>query len=129
MKISKEITKELITHARKDAPVEACGYLAGKDNIITRHYELTNTDKSNEHFSFDPSEQFKVVKDAREKGLEIYGVYHSHPATPARPSAEDIKLAYDPDIIYVIVSLAGVEEEIKAFSIKKGEVEEIRLET
>ncbi len=123
MKIKKNIIDEIINHAKKDAPVEACGYLAGKDGVINRHYELTNMDKSEEHFAFDPKEQFATVKDARNDGLEVCAVYHSHPQTPARPSTEDIKLAYDPNISYVIISLANGQEDVKSFKIKNANVE------
>ena len=78
MKIKREVIKKIILHAKKDAPVEACGYLAQKDDVIIRHYELTNVDKSSEHFSFEPHEQFQAVKDARAGGLEVCAAYHSH---------------------------------------------------
>ncbi len=130
MKITKKIKNNIIAHAKKEAPIEACGYLAGKDCVISTHYELTNTDASAEHFSFDPAEQFKTVKDARANELEIYAVYHSHPATPARPSDEDIKLAYDPNISYIIVSLADGQEDVKSFKIADGQVtcEDLEIE-
>ena len=128
MRITKKIIREIIAHAKKEAPLEACGYLALKDGVITAFYALTNIDQSGEHFSFDPKEQFMAVKDARSKGLEIRAVYHSHPASPARPSQEDINLAFDPGIIYFIVSLAGAKEEVKAFSIKNAKVVKIDLE-
>ena len=70
----------------------------------------------------DPKEQFAAIKDMRGLGLKLRGVYHSHPATSARPSAEDIRLAHDPDIMYVIVSLADKNPAVSAFSIHKGEV-------
>lgn len=129
MKIKKDIIDKIIDHAKKDAPVEACGYLAGKDGIITRHYELTNIDKSEEHFAFDKNEQFAPVKEARNEGLEVCAVYHSHPKTPARPSAEDIKLAYDPNISYVIVSIADGQEDIKSFKIVNSQITPEILET
>lgn len=128
MKISKEIFRRLVSHAKAEAPVEACGYLAAQAGIIVAAYALTNTDRSQEHFSFDPKEQFAAMRDARAKGLEICAVYHSHPASPARPSQEDIALANDPNLLYVIVSLAGGKEEIKAFRIKNQKVEEEALE-
>ncbi|MDD5465143.1 MAG: M67 family metallopeptidase [Candidatus Omnitrophica bacterium] len=128
MKITRKVIKEIVEQAKKEAPLEACGYLGAKDGIITKIYALTNIDKSNEHFSFEPKEQFLAVKDARAQGLEICAVYHSHPASPARPSEEDIKLAYDPDKSYFIISLAGSNEELRAFSIKSGVVTEINLE-
>jgi len=128
VKIKKEIIAQLVNHAKKETPLEACGYLGAKDSVITTLYALTNVDKSSEHFSFDPKEQFQAVRDARAKSLEIRAVYHSHPASPSRPSEEDIKLAHDPAMIYVIVSLVEEKEEIKAFTIKNSEVNEIKLE-
>ena len=122
MKIKKDIINAIIEHAQSGTPIEVCGYLAGQNGVVTKHYELTNIDQSAEHFSFDPKEQFTAVKDARVKGLEICAVYHSHPATPARPSQEDIRLAYDPSISYVIVSLANGKEDVKSFKIKDGQV-------
>lgn len=129
MKIKKDIIDKIITHARVDAPIEACGYLSGKDGIISQYYALTNIDKSEEHFAFDPKEQFTCMKYVRGQGLDIYAVYHSHPVTPARPSDEDIKLAHDPDISYVVVSLANGQEEIKSFKIVNSRVTPEILET
>ena len=127
--ISKELYNQIIDHAINQLPIEACGYLAGKEGVIEKVYNLTNIDQSADHFSFDPAEQFSTVKDARKNGLEILANYHSHPSTPARPSEEDIKLAYDPDISYVIVSLANIEPYAKSFKIRDGKVnlEEITL--
>lgn len=122
MRIKKEIYNSIIAHARKLAPIEACGYLAGQNGTITKHYELTNIDQSEEHFSFDPAEQFVTVKDARANGLEVCAVYHSHPVTPARPSQEDIRLAFDPEISYVIVSLADGSEDVRSFKIRGAQV-------
>ena len=128
MKILKKVSKEMGDHAKKDAPLEACGYLASKDGIIMVSYPLANIDKSSEHFSFDPKEQITVVRNARAKGMDISAVYHSHPSSPARPSVEDIKLAHDPDMVYVIVSLAGSKEDIRAFEIKNDKVTPVKLE-
>ena len=112
MNINQDVIQSIIDHAKKEAPYEACGCLAEKEGVITCHYGLTNLDKAAEHFSMDPQEQFTAIRDMRSKGLKLAGIYHSHPETPARPSEEDIRLAYDPEVSYVIVSLAesGVPE-------------------
>lgn len=130
MKIKNKVIEEIIIHSQKHAPLEACGYLAAKDGLIVLAYALANIDQSSEHFAFDPKEQFSVLKNIRAKGLEIYAVYHSHPFSGARPSEEDIRLAYDPNIAYVIVSLAGGKTDVKAFKInnQKQKVEPINLE-
>ena len=127
LSISQEIITKLFQHATSGLPEEVCGYLAGAGREVTMHYPLTNIDHSPDHFSFDPAEQFQAVREARKAGLEILANYHSHPSSPARPSAEDIRLAYDPNISYVIISLADEIPDIKSFVIKNGKVDREEL--
>ena len=126
--IKQDVYHDIIAHAWKDLPNEACGYLVGENNIIKQNYRLTNVDKSPTHFRFNPAEQFAVVKNVRKDGLEILANYHSHPETLARPSEEDIKLAFDPSILYFIISLAEEIPVIKAFQIIDGGVENIEIQ-
>lgn len=123
MNIKASVINELISHARAEAPVEACGYLAGSDDLVTTAFRLRNVDASPEHFSFEPAEQFAVVRRMRAEGVRLKAVYHSHPATPARLSQEDIRLANDPSLSYVIVSLAGAVPDVKSFRIRDGHFE------
>jgi proteasome lid subunit RPN8/RPN11 len=122
MKMLKGILETIYKQAEEEAPLEACGYLAGKEGVITTHYKMTNADQSEIHYSFDPQEQFRVIKTVRNSGLEIIAAYHSHPESPARPSEEDIRLAHDSSIIYVIVSLESGKRTCGAFIIKDGSV-------
>jgi len=117
LRIEKEVWHSIIAQARREAPLEACGYLAAQEGIVVRHFPLTNADASPEHYSLKPEEQFAAVRQMRAAGLKLQAVYHSHPASPARPSEEDIKLAHDPEISYVIVSLLEGAETVKSFSI------------
>jgi proteasome lid subunit RPN8/RPN11/TusA-related sulfurtransferase len=127
--VPEAIIAALAAEARAGLPNEVCGYLAGKGRVVSRHYPLTNTDAAPDHFSMDPAEQFAAVRDMRGRGLALLAVYHSHPETPARPSEEDIRLAFDPEMSYVIVSLALDVPQIKSFRIKDGKVREERIET
>ena len=129
LRIPQQIIDQLFVHAQNGLPEEVCGYLAGIDHDVTKHFPLTNIDHSSEHFSFDPAEQFQVVREVRKAGQVILANYHSHPETPARPSVEDIRLAFDPEISYVIVSLAAEIPDIKSYRIRNGEVkkEEIQI--
>ena len=128
IRIKQNVVNQILIHAQKVFPIEACGYLAGIDTTITQGYALRNTDNSEEHFSFDPAEQFAVVREARNKGLEILANFHSHPYTPARPSNEDIRMANDPGILYFIISLAEERPQLKAFKIQHSIVEEVIIE-
>lgn len=104
--IPRDVVEQIRRQALTEAPNEACGYLLGHDTRVTGLIEMTNVDASPEHFSLDPAEQFAALKQAREREERLLAVYHSHPETPARMSAEDIRLANDPGAIYVIHSLA-----------------------
>ena len=127
IRISARVRQKIIEHARRDAPIEACGYLVGRRNSVIEFIPMRNSDNSPEHYSFDPEEQFKVLKKVREQGLDVIGAYHSHPKTPARMSEEDIRLAYDTSISYVIVSLADIFVDIRSFRINNDKVKEVKL--
>jgi proteasome lid subunit RPN8/RPN11 len=125
--IGKSDFENILRHSVSQLPNEACGLLAGRieDNnkIIEKVYLLSNIDQSPEHFSMDPKEQFAALKDLRENGWVLLGNFHSHPGTPARPSEEDIRLAFDPDKSYLIISLMEQEHPIlKSFNIVNKEV-------
>ena len=118
IKIPSSIQKAMVEHAKSLAPIESCGYLAGKGDV-EKFYPMTNIDHSPDHFTFDPKDQFAVLKDARREGLQLLAVYHSHPASPARLSQEDIRLFNDPQTVYIIVSLMPGVEDVKAFKVNK----------
>jgi sulfite reductase (ferredoxin) len=122
IRIDPQVLFDVTAHGREEAPIEACGYLGGVDGHATASIRLRNVDASSEHFTLDPEEQFAAIRSIRAKGLKLLGVYHSHPASPARPSQEDIRLAYDPSLSYVIVSLQGVEVDVKSYRIASGKV-------
>lgn len=128
IRIPTHIYDGIVAQAYAELPNEACGLLVGKEGEVAKQHALTNIDHSPEHFSFDPAEQFQVFRSARADGLEIIANYHSHPETPSRPSVEDIRLAYDPNILYLIVSLATEIPVLKAFSIQDGISKEIPIE-
>ena len=81
-------------------------------------YVLENIDHSNEHFSMNPLDQLKAVKDMRAKGIVPLGNFHSHPESPSRPSEEDKRLAYDKEASYMIISIMNEDEPVlKSFRI------------
>ncbi|GHT55999.1 Mov34/MPN/PAD-1 family protein [Spirochaetia bacterium] len=124
LNLEPEFFAQMTAHARSGLPNESCGLFAGtvngEEKTVTAVYCLKNTDESPEHFSMAPEDQFRAVSDIRKKGLTLLGNFHSHPATPARPSEEDIRLAFDPSLSYIIISLKDVEPVLKSFSIRGG---------
>ena len=127
--IPKDIYDEMLRFARKIYPLEACGILAGSRWKTEIFYPMKNIDNSGEHFMMEPEEQFKVVKDIRKRKLEMIGIFHSHPETPARPSAEDIRLALTPGVVYLILSLMDEDNpDLKGFDIEDNEVASVEIE-
>ena len=116
----------ILNHCLGQLPNEACGLLAGKvagnKKTVEKIYLLSNIDQSPEHFSMDPQEQFGAIKDMRAKDLILLGNFHSHPGSPARPSEEDIRLAFEPDKSYLILSLAEENPILKSFMIINRQV-------
>lgn len=116
IRLSRDDYNKMLKHCVDGLPNEACGLIAGiKDGDnkeIKKVYLLTNIDESREHFSMDPKEQLKAVKDMRANGYELLGNFHSHPESPSRPSEEDKRLAYDSKVDYMILSLMDMENPV-----------------
>ncbi len=125
--LHKPIHDEMVARARTATPLEACGILSGSDGGVRTHHPMTNADASAKHYSLIPEEQFAVAKAIRAAGETMLAVWHSHPATPARPSEEDIRLAVAPGVLHVILSLAGSEPEMRAFLIADGKTESVPI--
>ncbi|MDP6636502.1 MAG: M67 family metallopeptidase [Phycisphaerae bacterium] len=125
LEIPNEIYAQMLEQARQEAPVEACGMLAGVEGRVSKLYRMTNADAAHDHFMMTPEEQFAVVKDIRAEGLVMLAIYHSHPASPARLSQEDIRLALTPGVMYVIVSLVEEPPVVKGFLIDNDSVTEV----
>ncbi len=120
MTLTQGMVDQIAAQARAEAPNEACGYVVGTGGHAELLIPMRNVDASPEHFSFDPREQFAAVKQARTAGLDLIAVYHSHPATPARMSQEDIRLANDTSVVYLIYSL--VDDRLKGFRVGRDKV-------
>ncbi|MCM8798606.1 MAG: M67 family metallopeptidase [Candidatus Omnitrophica bacterium] len=128
--IKKDLIAQMIEHSKKEFPNEACGILAGKEGKVEKIYPMTNTDRSAQTFFMDPREQLKVMKEIRSLGLEMIGIYHSHPVSLAYPSTRDVELAYYSHVSYIIVSLKDKDNpKIRSFRIEEGKIseEEIKI--
>lgn len=129
LEIPTDIFERMVEQVRTQAPIEACGILAGADDRVEKLYEMTNADRSSRHFMMEPREQFAAVKDMRTAGLKMLAIYHSHPETPARPSVEDLRLALTPDVVYVIISLRNTDAPVvKGFLIENGTITPVPVE-
>lgn len=127
LRVAAGLLGELIAKCRAGLPNESCGLAAGSDGEITHLFPLANTASSPIRYEVDPLEQLDAYHAIADAGLDVLAVYHSHPATPARPSRTDIAEAYDPDSAYLIVSFAENPAHARAFNIVDGAVTELTL--
>ena len=129
MKISREHIDEIVAHAREEAPNECCGIVASSDGAAVKVFRATNAEASPVRYSLDPREQYEITKEIETRGWELGAIYHSHTRSPAYPSQTDVNLAFYPDALYVIVSLAGENApDLRAFKIAGEQIEEVTLE-
>ena len=127
--IPQPIIAAIEIQAQNEAPNEACGILGGIGETVLTQYPMTNADKSPDHFTLVPAEQFSVIRKLRAAGQTMLAVYHSHPASPARPSEEDIRLAFASDVVYVILSLEDPDAaDIRGFYIENNLVTSVPIE-
>jgi proteasome lid subunit RPN8/RPN11 len=76
----------------------------------------------------EPQEQYRVQTAIEDAGLELGAIYHSHTRSAPYPSQTDINLAFYPDSLYIIVGVAAADPEVRAYTIRDGEVRETRLD-
>lgn len=127
MRIAPELYDEIVNHARADAPNECCGMIASQDGEAVRVYPAINAAASPLRYEIDGPEQYRIQMDIDESGLELGAIYHSHTRTEPVPSQTDINLAFYPDALYVIVGLAAGHPDVRAFTIRDGQVGEAEL--
>jgi len=129
IKISKALYAQMIDHAKKCYPQESCGLLSGKNSQADRFYTVRNMEQSSVSYLMDPKEQMRVFKMIQDDKSELLGIFHSHVASSAQPSQKDKLMAPFPDVSYLIVSLANMDEpDLKAFKIEEGQVEELEIQ-
>jgi [CysO sulfur-carrier protein]-S-L-cysteine hydrolase len=125
--ITRQLRDQIVAHARRDHPDEACGILAGPAGTDrpTRFIPMTNAARSPTFYEFDSTEQFRVWQEMDDQDEEPVVIYHSHTATEAYPSRTDIGLAAEPGAHYVLVSTRDEDEtEFRSYRIVDGEVTE-----
>jgi [CysO sulfur-carrier protein]-S-L-cysteine hydrolase len=129
LRLPKAFADAIIEQARAEHPNEACGLLAGTNGEATRIFQMSNAERSPVIYRMEPSEQLRVFNEIDKDGLGLVAIYHSHTRSPAYPSSTDVSLAYYPEAVYLIVSLADAERpDLRGFEIKDGKVVEIELE-
>ena len=93
IKLKREHWNIMRAHVQAHAPLEVCGLLAGKNNRVEKVLLIENQTKSRVKFRMDPKEQLEALNWIDSNGLDLVGIFHSHPAGPETVSATDIEEA------------------------------------
>jgi proteasome lid subunit RPN8/RPN11 len=124
--IGRERRDEVIAHIESQMPLEACGLLAGKNNRVEKMLPVRNQAQSPVRFVMDPHEQLKAFEWIDSAGLDLLGIFHSHPTGPETASVTDIaKAAYK--VVHVICSRSGGQWLLRGFWIENGQAAEVSL--
>ena len=119
---------DVVAHARDAAPAECCGLLLGAGNRITHAIRIRNVAHSSTRYQLDPAEHIAARRQARERGLDVVGFYHSHPHSPATPSDTDVSEAEYPGHAYLIVGLGVEPADVRLFRWDGRGFEQLELE-
>jgi proteasome lid subunit RPN8/RPN11 len=119
----------VIAHARDARPGECCGLLIGGPGRILETRRAANLAESPTRFLLDPRTHLEALRDSRRGGLDVVGFYHSHPHSPAVPSATDLAEATYGEYRHLIVSLASTVPETRLFELGQGQFVELPLDT
>jgi [CysO sulfur-carrier protein]-S-L-cysteine hydrolase len=127
MRIARPLYDDMISHALEEAPNECCGMIASRNGEAAGLYRATNAAASPLRYEIDGGEQYRIQMEIDDENLELGAIYHSHTRSEPYPSQTDINLAFYPEAVYVIVGVAGEEPEVRAFTIRDGQVHEADL--
>jgi proteasome lid subunit RPN8/RPN11 len=108
--IEQKTLNEMHRDALQSFPDECCGFFFGKESneerIITDVLIVNNSKEGDKRkrFEISPQDYLNAERFADEKGLQLLGVYHSHPNHPSIPSEHD-RVAAQPYFSYIIISV------------------------
>ena len=136
--LPRKIADAIRAHARAEAPREACGIIIGSAAAASggaplRWEPTTNVLASSTLYEIDPAQLLRISIAADDADEAIWGIVHSHVASPAKPSVTDTGVAGYSDALYLIVSLAQSqsapdgEPGIRAWWIVNREATEVEL--
>jgi proteasome lid subunit RPN8/RPN11 len=131
LRIRRDLVDEIVAHARRDHPDEACGVIAGPEGSDSpeRFIPMLNAARSPTFYEFDSGDLLKLYREMDANDEEPVVIYHSHTATEAYPSRTDASIAAEPGAHYVLVSTRDPEvHEFRSYRIVDAEITEEPVE-
>jgi [CysO sulfur-carrier protein]-S-L-cysteine hydrolase len=126
------LVEAIVAHARAEDPNEACGLVIGDrpaaDGGSALRFEPTrNKAASPYRYEIHPDDLLRLTIATDDADEVFWAIVHSHVRSPAAPSPTDVGLAFYPDAIYLLVSLADAEPALGAFRIVDGTIHRVEL--
>ncbi|WP_328603884.1 M67 family metallopeptidase [Amycolatopsis sp. NBC_00345] len=131
LRIRRELVDEIVAHARRDHPDEACGVIAGPEgsDVPERFIPMLNAARSPTFYEFDSGDLLKLYREMDANDEVPVVIYHSHTATEAYPSRTDANIAAEPEAHYVLVSTRDPDSpEFRSYRIVDAEITEEPVE-
>jgi proteasome lid subunit RPN8/RPN11 len=129
IQIPRKIANQLLHLAQISPDLEICGLIGGKNGLPSSCYPIKNTaEQAQQRFQLDTGQQISAMAKMRDRGEQLFAIYHSHPTAPAIPSITDLEQATYPEALYLIISLdtKGILE-MRGFKIDHNHAREIAL--
>jgi len=130
-RIPRAIVDEMVAHAREDLPDEACGMVHARDGVPLAVHRVKNDAASPYRYEMNPLQMMRLEGRRDSEGETLFAIYHSHVASPARPSPTDVRMAFFPpgeldrepaypETMYILVSLDTEPPDVRAYWIRRG---------
>ena len=132
VRLSVELVEAIVGHARAEDPNEACGLIvgerpAGEGGVALRFEPTRNRAASPYRYEIHPDDLLRLTIATDDADEVFWAIVHSHVRSAAYPSPTDVGLAFYPDALYLLVSLAADEPALGAFRIVGGTIFPVEL--
>ena len=124
LKLNNTLANEIVTHARESSPHECCGLIGGTNDGRAQSIYRTRNIAADPLVAYEaaPEDLFAAQRIMRQRSEELIAIYHSHPrSSDPQPSATDVRLAYYPTAVYLIVGFRNSEPCVRAFRLIESE--------
>jgi proteasome lid subunit RPN8/RPN11 len=127
LKISASLLAEIGRQGEASYPYEGCGLLLGRveqeANVVADLYPVPNRwevqEEKRVRFRIGEMDMLQAELVAAERGLDVIGIYHSHPDHPPVASPRDLAWAAWPGHSYLITEVRqGVPAESRSWQLK-----------
>lgn len=117
----------MVAYVNFHAPLESCGLLAGRDAKVEKIFFVQNQAHSAVRYVMNPIEQLNAFEWIDSNGMNLLGIFHSHPSGPETVSPTDIaQAAYA--VTYIILARVDGRWRARGFWIEDGGFREVTLQ-